>query len=71
MLGMRFQETKDICQTTDTCIEDIFHFILVYPCYPALRESEINNYYYHRSSMYKLTELFKSSNMSLLPNLSK
>ena len=57
------------CQTAN--IEDIFHFILICPCYRELRERYINNYYYHRPSMYKLTELFKSSNMTILVNLSK
>ena len=57
------------CQTAN--IEDIFHFILVCPCYNELRESYINNYYYRRPSMYKLTELFKSSSLSILLNLSK
>ena len=57
------------CQTIN--IEDIFHFIFVCPCYLELRESYINNYYYHRPLMFKLTELFKSSCMSILQNLSK
>ena len=57
------------CQTAN--IEDIFHFILVCPCYNELRERYINNYYYRRPSMYKLTELFKSSSLSILLNLSK
>ena len=57
------------CQTTN--IEDMFHFIFVCPCYRELRESYINKYYYYRPSMFKLTELFKSSSMSILQNLSK
>ena len=57
------------CQTAN--IENIFHFILISPCHDELRESYINNYYYRRSSMYKLTDLFKSSSLSILLNLSK
>ena len=57
------------CQTTN--IEDIFHFILVCSCYRELRESCLNNYYYHKPSTFKLTELFKSSSMSILQNLSR
>ena len=57
------------CQTTN--IDDIFHFIFVCSCYRDLRESYINNYYYHTPSRFKLTELFKSSSMCILQNLSK
>ena len=65
MLGMQFQEMKDIVYVAKQQIEDIFHFIFVCPCYRELRESYIVNYYYHRPSTFKLTELFKSSSICL------
>ncbi len=52
-------------------LEDEYHFILTCPRYRELRAIYIKRYYVNRPSMFKMTELFKSENPSILCNLGK
>ena len=50
-------------------LEDEFHFLLECPVYRNLRNMYIKKYYYARPSMFKLMELFSTSNKKDIRNL--
>jgi hypothetical protein len=51
----------EVCGSND--IEDEYHFILTCTKYKSVRKRYIDNYYYERPSVFKLTQLFKSKNV--------
>ena len=50
-------------------VEDEFHFILVCPIYNGYRLPFLKKYYWEKSSMFKLLQLFHSENFTELCNL--
>ena len=51
-------------------LEDEFHFVLECPIYSDLRKLYVSRYYSNRPSMYKMVELFNTTNKKQLRNLS-
>ena len=51
-------------------LEDEFHFILECPVYSDLRKLYVSRYYFNRPNMYKMVELFNTTNTKLLRNQS-
>ena len=57
----------NICDSGD--VEDEFHFILKCKIYMIVRRRYIDAFYYKRASMFKLCQLFKSTDKFVLNNL--
>ena len=51
-------------------LEDEFHFIFECPVYSDLRKLYVSRYYFNRPNMYKMVELFNTTNKKQLRNLS-
>ena len=51
-------------------LEDEFHFVLECPIYFDIRKLYINSYYFKRPNMFKMVELFNTTNKKQLRNLS-
>ena len=58
-----------MCNLED--MEDEYHFILKCQYYTDIHNLRINTYFTTRPSVYKLTQLFSSSNKKILCNLGK
>ena len=70
--SQRIDYNQRICnQCNKNEVEDEFHFILICPAYSDIRNRFIRPYYRNRPSMYKLVQLLKSSNKTILKNLAK
>jgi hypothetical protein len=59
------------CKLCLECIEDEYHFILVYPSYNYCRKQHSKKYYYKHSSILKLFQLLSAENIPELCKLGK
>ena len=50
-------------------VEDVYHFVCIYPKYGTIRLKDINRYYYVRPSVYNFYELLSSNDKKYLYNL--
>ena len=67
----RIPRNERLCLCCGSCdIEDEYHFICICSKFETSRRKYLKKYYYTRPSVYKFTELMKSSNKTVLRNLS-
>ena len=62
---------RRICPMCKTDVEDEFHFVLKCPAYASLRVKFLKPYYFQRPSVFKLIQLFTSTNTKELCYLGK